>query len=46
MLQHMAAEAADRALLDGDHHLVLAHQAVDQIGVERLCKARIGDGCR
>ena len=26
MLQHVAAEAADRALLDGDQHLVLARQ--------------------
>ena len=42
VLQHMAAEAADRALLDGDQHLVLARQALDQLGVERLGEARIG----
>ena len=42
-LQHIGAEAADRAFLDGDQHLVLARQPQQQIGVERLGKARIGD---
>ena len=42
-MQHMAGEAADGALLDGDQHLVLARQPADQILVERLGEARIGD---
>ena len=42
ILQHVAGEAADRALLDGDQHLVLARQAPDQVGVERLGEAGIG----
>ena len=39
----MRGEAADGAFLDGDQHFVLARQAADQIGVERLGEARIGD---
>ena len=39
----MAGEAADRAFLDGDQHLVLARQPVDQVGVERLGEAGVGD---
>ena len=39
----MAAEAADRAFLDRDQHLVLARQPQQQIGIERLGEARIGD---
>ena len=46
VVQHLAAEAADRSLFDRDHHLMLAHQAVDEIGVERLGKTRISDGRR
>ncbi len=42
-LQHMGAEAADRAFLDGDQHLVLARQPQQQVGVERLGEARVGD---
>ena len=42
-LQHIGAEAADRAFLDGDQHLVLARQPQHQVGVERLGKARVGD---
>ena len=42
-LQHVGAEAADRAFLDGDQHLVLAREPQQQVGVERLGKARIGD---
>ena len=38
----MRAEAANGALLDGHQHLVLARQAQQQVGVERLGKARIG----
>ena len=45
VVQHMAAEAADRALLDRDHDLVFASQPIDEIGVERLGKASIGN-CR
>ena len=43
MIEHLAAEAANRPLLDRDHDLVLAHQPVDEIDVERLGEARIGD---
>src|SRR5713226_3928654 len=43
MVQHVAGEAADGAFLDGDQHLVLARQALDQRAVERLGEARIGD---
>ena len=43
VLQHVAAEAADRAFLDGDQHLVLARQPADQVVVERLGEAGIGD---
>ena len=46
MLQHKAAEPADRAFLDRDQHLVLARQPLDQLGVERLGEARVGDGGR
>ena len=42
-LQHIGAEAADRAFLDGDQHFVLARKAQQQLGVERLGEARIGD---
>ncbi len=42
ILQHVGREAADRALLDRDQHLVLAYQAADQVGVERLGKAGVG----
>ena len=41
--EHMRAEAADRAFLDRDQHLVVAREAQDQIAVERLGEARIGD---
>ena len=34
-LGHMAAEAADCALLDGDQRLVLAHQPQDQVANTR-----------
>ena len=42
-LQDVAAEAADRALLDGDQHLVLAREPQDQLLVEGLGEARVGD---
>ena len=41
MLQDEGAEAADRALLDGDQHLVVASQALHEIVVERLGEARV-----
>ena len=41
-LQHLRAEAADRALLDRDEDLVLAGEPQHQIGVERLGEARVG----
>ena len=43
MLQHRRAEAADRALLDRDQHLVVPRQLLDQRRVERLGEARVGD---
>ncbi len=46
MLQHVAAEAADRALLDRHQDLVLLGETADQIAVERLHEARIGNGRR
>jgi len=36
ILQHMAAEAADRTFLDGDENLVILRQLPDEIGIERL----------
>src|SRR5437764_112455 len=44
--EDVRAEAADRAFLDRDQHLVLAGQTIDEIGVERFGKTRIGDGGR
>ena len=46
LVQHVAAEAADRAFLDGDEHLVLLGEAGDQLAVERLHEARVGNGRR
>ncbi len=43
MLHHRRAEAAHRAFLDGDQHLVMARQLLDQRRVQRLGEARIGD---
>ena len=45
-LQHMGAEAADGAFLDGDQHLVIAGEPQDQLLVEGLGEAGIGDGGR
>ena len=42
-MQHLGAEAADRAFLDGDQHLVLAREPQQQIGVERLGETGVGD---
>ena len=42
-LQHIGAEAADRAFLDGEQHFVLAGEPQQHVDVERLGKARIGD---
>ena len=39
----MAGEAADRALLDGHQHLMRARQPADQILVERLGEAGVGN---
>ena len=46
MMQHIGAEPAHRAFLDGDQHLVAGHKLVDQRGIERFGKARIGHGGR
>src|SRR5258707_697643 len=35
-------EPADCAFLDGDHALMLAREPQDEVGVEGLCKPRIG----
>ena len=43
-MHHMGAEAARCAFLDGDQHFMFARQTADQVGVERLGKACIGDG--
>ena len=43
MLQHEGAEAADRALLDGDQHLMFAGQPLHQPGIQRLGETGIGD---
>src|ERR1700730_6860273 len=43
MIQHLAAEAADRSLFDRDHDLVLPSEACDKAGMEPLRKARIGN---
>src|SRR5271165_2462208 len=40
--QHVRAEAAGRALLDGDHQLVLRRKAQDQLTVERLGETGVG----
>jgi hypothetical protein len=40
-VQDEGAEAADRALLDGDQGFVLAGQAQDQVDVERLGEAGV-----
>jgi hypothetical protein len=44
MVHHQPAKAVHAAFLDGDQHLVLAGQALDQLGVERLGEAGIGHG--
>src|ERR1700728_4787957 len=45
-LHHVRAEAADRAFLYGEEHLVLAGEAEQQIDIERLGEAGVGDRCR
>ncbi len=42
----MRAEAADRAFLDRHDQLMIGGEAQDQIAVERLGEARVGDGRR
>ena len=43
-MQHGGAETAGRSLLDGDQHLVVLRKPAQEIHVERLGEARIGDG--
>ena len=43
-VQDKGAEAADGAFLDGDQRLVLAGQAQDQLLVQGLGEAGVGDG--
>ena len=45
-LQQMRAEAAARALLDGNQHLMMARKLPDEIVIQRLGKTRIRDGRR
>ena len=45
-LQHEGAEAAHGALLHRDQRFVLAGQAQDQVDVQRLGEAGVGDGGR
>mmetsp|Transcript_34849 Transcript_34849/g.84682 ORF Transcript_34849/g.84682 Transcript_34849/m.84682 type:complete len:610 (+) Transcript_34849:34-1863(+) len=40
-VQHVVAEAADGALLDGDEDVVLLGELADQLGVERLHPPRV-----
>jgi hypothetical protein len=40
----MAAKAADGAFLDGNQHLMMSRQLPDQIMVERLGEAGVGNG--
>ena len=42
-MQHVAAEAADRAFFHRDQHLVVAGESAEQIVIKRLHEARIGD---
>ena len=42
VVQHRRAEPADRALLDGDQHLVVPRQLLHQRRIQRLGEARIG----
>ena len=44
--QHVRAEAADRRFLDRHRHLVRGQQPADQLLVERLGEAQVGDGGR
>lgn len=39
----MRAESADGAFFDGDEHLMLAGEPFDEIRIERLDEARIGN---
>ena len=43
-LRDVRAETANRALLDGDQRIVFVGQTQDQLDVERLGEARVGDG--
>ena len=45
VLQHGRAKPADGAFLDGDQHLVVRAPVADQLLVERLGEARVGDRC-
>src|SRR5215471_6947652 len=42
-VQHVGGEAADGAFLDGDEHLVFAREPKEQVGIERLGEARVGN---
>ena len=43
LLHGEGAEAADRALLDGQQHFVLTGKAQQQLGIEGFRKPRVGD---
>src|SRR5262245_28266774 len=42
----MAAEAADRAFLDGHEDLMVTGESANEVGIQRLHKACIRNGCR
>ena len=42
-MKHVAAEAADRSLLHRDQHFVVAGEVENEIAVERLHEAGVGD---
>ena len=46
MVQHIGAEPANRAFLNGDQHVMAGHQLVNQAGIERFGKACIGNSRR
>src|SRR5262249_34522090 len=46
IFQYMTAKSAHRALLHRDEHLVIPHELLYQVGIERFHETRIRDRCR
>ena len=44
VVQDVVAKAADGALLDGDQHVVLRHELIHEVRVERLHPPGSGEG--